>query len=245
MTTRKNVLITGASRGIGRAIALTLAAQGFGIIACASKVSTPFQEVCELLKSNGSLVDALTFDVADETAARSSIEKTIEVHGAPWGVVSNAGITADAAFPALTSEQWRKVIDVDLNGFFNVVQPCVMPMISGRKGGRIIAVSSVSGVTGNRGQVNYSAAKAGLIGAVKALAVELAKRKITVNCIAPGLIETEILEMNEIALKTALSMIPMQRMGQPQEVPNLVSFLVGEQSSYITRQVISINGGMV
>lgn len=110
MTTRKNVLITGASRGIGRAIALTLAAQGFGIIACASKVSTPFQEVCELLKSNGSLVDALTFDVADEAAARSSIEKTIEVHGAPWGVVSNAGITADAAFPALTSEQWRKVI---------------------------------------------------------------------------------------------------------------------------------------
>ena len=133
----------------------------------------------------------------------------------------------------------------DKNGFFNVVQPCVMPMISGRKGGRIIAVSSVSGVTGNRGQVNYSAAKAGLIGAVKALAVELAKRKITVNCIAPGLIETEILEMNEIALKTALSMIPMQWMGQPQEVANLVSFLVGEQSSYITRQVISINGGMV
>lgn len=244
MTTKKKVLITGASRGLGRAIALALADDGFAIVPCASKHSEEFENTCSLLSERNALVEPLVFDVADEVSSRSTIEKTIEKHGAFWGVISNAGITADAAFPALSSEQWRRVIDVDLNGFFNVVQPCIMPMIGLRKGGRIIAVSSVSGLIGNRGQVNYSAAKAGLIGAVKALALELARRKITVNCIAPGLIRTDMADMNEMALKTALSMIPMQTMGEPEDVASAASFLMSPRASYITRQVLSVNGGL-
>lgn len=241
----KRVLITGASRGIGRAIAMVLADKGYMITPCASRESGAFKEVCEELKNRQALCDALIFDVADAEAAKSAIEASIAEHGAYWGVVSNAGITRDAAFPALSTDDWRRVVDVDLNGFFNVVQPCVIPMIGLRDGGRIISITSVSGITGNRGQVNYSAAKAGLIGAAKALAVELAKRKITVNCIAPGLIETDILEMNEMALSAAMAMIPMKRMGQPKEVADLAAFLMSPEASYITRQVISINGGMV
>lgn len=241
----KRVLITGASRGIGRSIAMVLADKGYMITPCASRESEAFKEVCEDLKNRQALCDALIFDVADAEAAKSAIETSIAKHGAYWGVISNAGITRDAAFPALSTDDWRRVVDVDLNGFFNVVQPCVMPMIGLRDGGRIISITSVSGITGNRGQVNYSAAKAGLIGAAKALAVELAKRKITVNCIAPGLIETDILEMNELALSAAMAMIPMKRMGQPKEVADLAAFLMSPEASYITRQVISINGGMV
>jgi 3-oxoacyl-[acyl-carrier protein] reductase len=160
-------------------------------------------------------------------------------------VVNNAGITRDAAFPALTDEDWDGVIHTNLDSFYNVLQPCVMPMIGLRQGGRIIALSSVSGITGNRGQVNYSAAKAGIIGACKALSLELAKRKITVNCIAPGLIDTGMLEMEKPALDAAMSMIPLKRMGQAEEVAGLASYLMSDIAGYVTRQVISINGGMV
>jgi Dehydrogenases with different specificities (related to short-chain alcohol dehydrogenases) len=173
------------------------------------------------------------------------IEADIEQHGAYYGVVNNAGIIRDGAFPALTQDDWKAVIHTDLDSFYNVLQPCIMPMIGLRNGGRIVVISSVSGIVGNRGQVNYSAAKAGVIGATKALALELAKRKITVNCIAPGLIDTGILDMEPIALKEAMNMIPLKRMGHVDEVAGLASYLMSDNAGYITRQVISINGGMV
>jgi len=160
-------------------------------------------------------------------------------------VVSNAGIARDGAFPALSDEDWDGVIHTNLDSFYNVIQPCVMPMIGLRSGGRIITLSSVSGIMGNRGQVNYSAAKAGIIGATKALAIELAKRKITVNCIAPGLIDTGMIDMEEAALKEAMSIIPMKRMGQAEEVAGLASYLMSDIAGYVTRQVISVNGGML
>ncbi len=187
----------------------------------------------------------MIFDVSNTVQSKSKILASIEKVGPYWGVISNAGITKDNAFPSLSEDDWKSVIDVDLNGFFNVVQPCIMPMISLKNGGRIIALSSVSGICGNRGQANYSAAKAGLIGAVKSLAIELAKRKITANCIAPGLIETEMVQINELAMKMAMEAIPLRRMGKPKEVAALASFLMSSEASYITRQVISINGGMV
>lgn len=173
------------------------------------------------------------------------LEQDIDAHGPWYGVVSNAGITRDAAFPALSDDDWDAVIHTNLDSFYNVIQPCIMPMISARQGGRIITLSSVSGVMGNRGQVNYSAAKAGIIGATKALAIELAKRKITVNCIAPGLIDTGMIAMEEAALKEAMSIIPMKRMGQADEVAGLASYLMSDIAGYVTRQVISINGGML
>ena len=245
MTPSKTLLITGASRGIGRACALALADAGFYLVLNYASNTAAAEEVKATVKAKGVSARLLPFDVSDRAAARTAIEKDIAEHGAYWGVVVNAGITRDGAFPALEAEDWDRVIDVDLTGFFNVVQPCVMPMVRAKQGGRIVTMSSVSGIMGNRGQVNYSAAKAGLIGATKALATELASRKITVNCVAPGLIETDIVEMNEIALEHAMSMIPMKRFGQPEEVASLVRFLMSEEAAYITRQVISINGGML
>lgn len=242
---KKKVLITGASRGIGRAIALKLVSAGFYVTPCASKQTDEFDELVSQIKKTGHLADALTFDVSDTEESKSKILTSIEKVGPYWGVISNAGIARDKAFPSLSEEDWKSVINVDLNGFFNVVQPCIMPMISLKDGGRIIAMSSVSGICGNRGQANYSAAKAGLIGAVKTLAIELAKRKITANCIAPGLIETEMVQINELAMKMAMEAIPLRRMGKPEEVAALASFLMSPEASYITRQVISINGGML
>lgn len=243
--TRKTILITGASRGIGRACALELARAGFDIVinyASRSDLAAQLQqEICAL----GVNARLLGFDVSDREQARRAVEEDIAANGAYWGVISNAGITRDGAFPALTGEDWDRVLDIDLTGFFNVVQPCIMPMVRAKRGGRILAMSSVSGIMGNRGQVNYSAAKAGLIGATKALATELASRAITVNCVAPGLIDTEIVEMNELALEHAMSMIPMKRFGKPEEVAKLAAFLMSEHAGYITRQVISINGGML
>jgi 3-oxoacyl-[acyl-carrier protein] reductase len=166
----------------------------------------------------------------------------MEKHGAYYGVVSNAGITRDGAFPGLTEEDWDQVIHTNLDGFFNVVQPLIMPMVRAKQGGRIVGMSSVSGVMGNRGQVNYSASKAGLIGAIKSLALELAKRKITANCVAPGLIETDMVD--EEVVKEAMKFIPAQRMGKPEEIAGLVSYLFSDSAGYITRQVISVNGGM-
>ena len=239
----RRILVTGSSRGIGRAIALQLAAAGFDITVHARSRMQDAEAVVSQIQALGRNSHALQFDVNDREVVRQCLEQDIEQHGAFYGVVLNAGLTHDGAFPALTDNDWDEVISTSLDGFYNVVKPLIMPMIHLKKGGRIITMSSVSGIMGNRGQVNYSAAKAGLIGATKALAMELAKRKITVNCVAPGLIETEMVtdEVKEHALK----MIPMQRMGQVDEVASVVKFLCSDEAAYITRQVISVNGGLI
>lgn len=236
------VLVTGSSRGIGRAIALRLARDGFDIVLHCRHRREAADAVAEQIAAMGRSARVLCFDVADRQAARQVIEEDTEAHGAYYGVICNAGITADGAFPALSDEDWDSVIHTNLNGFYNVVKPLVMPMIRRRAPGRIVVMSSVSGLMGNRGQVNYSAAKAGLIGAVKALAVELAKRRITVNCVAPGLIDTDMTD--ELVTEEALKMIPMRRTGSSEEVAATVSFLCSGDAGYITRQVIAVNGGM-
>lgn len=241
----RSVLVTGASKGIGRAIARQLAADGFVVGVHYHRDTQGAQDTLEAILAAGGTGRLLTFDVANREQCREVLEHDIEVNGAWYGIVSNAGITRDAAFPALSDSDWDAVIHTNLDSFYNVIHPCIMPMISARQGGRIITLSSVSGVMGNRGQVNYSAAKAGIIGATKALAIELAKRKITVNCIAPGLIDTGMIEMEEAALKEAMSMIPMKRIGQAEEVAGLASYLMSDVAGYVTRQVISINGGML
>jgi 3-oxoacyl-[acyl-carrier protein] reductase len=185
----------------------------------------------------------LQFDVADRAAASAALLADVEAHGCYYGIVCNAGIARDGAFPALSGEDWDAVIHTNLDAFYNVLQPLTMPLVRRKAPGRIVTLASVSGLMGNRGQVNYSAAKAGIIGATKALAVELASRKITVNCIAPGLIETDMIEPGLV--EEALKIIPAKRVGRPEEVAALVSFLMGEDAAYITRQVISVNGGMV
>ena len=238
----RRVLVTGSSRGIGQAIAESLAVDGFDItVHCRSGVEQA-KTVIENIKQKGGNASLLQFDIADRQQTRDAITNDIETNGYYYGVVCNAGITRDNAFPALTDDDWDQVVHTNLDGFFNVVQPITMPMVRSRKGGRIVAMSSVSGVMGNRGQVNYSASKAGLIGAVKALSLELAKRKITVNCVAPGLIETDMVD--EEILNEAMKFIPAQRMGTVQEVASLVQYLFSDQAGYITRQVISVNGGM-
>lgn len=239
----KRILVTGSSRGIGRAIALQLAQAGFDVTVHARSRMQDAQTVVNEIQTLGRNSHALQFDVNDREAVRTCLEQDIEQHGAFYGVVLNAGLTHDGAFPALTDNDWDEVISTSLGGFYNVIKPLVMPMIHLRKGGRIVTISSVSGIMGNRGQVNYSAAKAGLIGASKALALELAKRKITVNCVAPGLIETEM--VTEEVKEHALKMIPMQRMGQVDEVASVVKFLCSDDAAYITRQVISVNGGLI
>lgn len=248
LKTKGRVLVTGASKGIGRAVALRLALDGFDVVVHYHSDEQGAQHVAQQIKELGGAAQVVQFDVADRAQCRSVIEHDIETHGAYYGVVSNAGITRDGAFPALAEDDWDAVIHTNLDSFYNVIHPCIMPMIGLRNGGRIIVMTSVSGMMGNRGQVNYSAAKAGLIGAAKALALELAKRKITVNCIAPGLIKTDmlqILRMRQEALDTAMQMIPMKRMGEPEEVAGLASYLMSDLAAYVTRQVISINGGMV
>lgn len=242
---KQTVLITGASKGIGKAIALGLAADGFAVVVHYHRDEAGAQQTLEDIKAQGGTGRVMQFDSANREQCRSVIEADIETHGAYWGVVNNAGMTRDGAFPALTDEDWDGVIRTNLDSFYNVIQPCVMPMIGLRQGGRIITLSSVSGLMGNRGQVNYSAAKAGIIGATKALAIELAKRKITVNCIAPGLIDTGMIEMEAAALNEAMRLIPLQRMGQPEEVAGLARYLMSPVAGYVTRQVISINGGML
>ncbi len=240
---QRQVLVTGASKGIGRAIACRLAADGFDIVVHYHSDAAGAEQTLQQVQAAGGHGRLLGFDIADREQCRQVLEADIEVHGAYYGVVSNAGIIRDAAFPALSAGDWDGVIHTNLDSFYNVLHPCVMPMIAARRGGRIVTLSSVSGVMGNRGQVNYSAAKAGIIGATKALALELAKRKITVNCVAPGLIDTGMVD--ETILQQALPLIPLQRMGQADEVAGLVSYLMSDIAAYVTRQVISISGGMV
>lgn len=239
----RRVLVTGSSGSIGRAIALRLAWDGFRIfLHCRSRVAET-ENVRAEIEAQGGHAEIMPFDVTDRTAARACLEQFMDRNGGFYGVVSNAGIHRDNAFPALSEEDWDAVVDTNLNGFFNVVQPLIMPMIRLRQGGRIVCISSVSGVVGNRGQVNYSAAKAGLIGAAKALAVELASRNITVNCVAPGLIESEMLDSE--TTQCALQAIPMKRIGSPEDVAAIVGFLFSNSANYITRQVIGVNGGMI
>ncbi len=238
----KTILVTGSSRGIGKAIALYLAEKGFDIVVhCRSRRQEAEQTVAAIdaVNQNARL---LQFDIADREQCQAVLSSDIEQHGAYYGVVCNAGITDDAAFPAMSGEQWDRVMHTNLNGFYNVLQPLIMPMIQRRKPGRIVTLSSVSGLIGNRGQVNYSAAKAGIIGASKALALELAKRKITVNCVAPGLIDTEMME--NAPLEEIKNLIPAKRVGTAKEVAATVAFLMSEEAAYITRQVIAVNGGL-
>ena len=239
----KTVLVTGASKGIGRAIALELAALGHAVAAHYGRDKVAAESLEREIAAAGGTARLLSFDVADRAACLAALEVDMETHGPYYGVVSNAGICRDNAFPAMTGEEWDLVLRTDLDSFYNVIQPSVMPMVRARQGGRIITIASVAGIAGNRGQVNYSAAKAGVIGATKALAVELAKRSITVNCVAPGLIDTGMLEGLE--LDEALKLVPARRVGRPEEVAGLVGFLMSDAAAYITRQVISVNGGMI
>ena len=238
----KRVLVTGSSRGIGSAIAQRLASDGYEIILHCRSQRQQAEAVQQTIINAGGKASVLQFDVSDRSATRAAIETDMEQNGAYYGVVCNAGIARDNAFPAMSEEDWDSVIHTNLDAFYNVLNPIVMPMVRRREPGRIVTLSSVSGLMGNRGQVNYSAAKAGIIGATKALAIELAKRNITVNCVAPGLINTEMLD--DAPVEEALKMIPMRRAGEPEEVASLVSYLLSDQAGYITRQVISVNGGM-
>ncbi|MCI6185744.1 MAG: 3-oxoacyl-ACP reductase FabG [Spirochaetia bacterium] len=247
MNEDKKVLVTGASGGIGRAIAVEAAKAGYYVIChyCGSQAKA--EETLNQIKAAGGQGELIQFDVSNRDDCKAKLDELTTKHGVLWGVVNNAGITRDNTFAALSGEDWDKVIHTNLDSFYNVLNPLIMPMASrkNKRGGRIITISSVSGVNGNRGQTNYSAAKAGIIGATKALAVELAGRGITVNAIAPGVIETEMTKAIDPAVyDIIMSTIPMKRAGQPEEIASAVTYLLSEGAAYITRQVIEIDGGM-
>lgn len=241
--TERTILVTGSSRGIGRAIALRLARDGYDIVVHCRSGLDQAQAVADSVQALGRQARVLSFDVADRAAASAALLADVEAHGAYYGVVCNAGIARDNAFPAMSGEEWDSVIHTNLDAFYNVLNPLVMPMVRRRAPGRIVTLASVSGLMGNRGQANYAAAKAGVMAASKSLAIELAKRDITVNCVAPGLIDTEMVDAH--VLEEAMKMIPARRMGRPEEVAALVAFLMSDDAAYITRQVISVNGGML
>ncbi len=236
-------MITGASKGIGRAIAIAAAKAGYDVVVHYGKDQAGALETLAQVLALGVKGRLLCFDISDRAECKARLMADIAEHGIYYGAVLNAGIARDNAFPALTDDDWDKVIHTNLDGFYNVLKPIVMPMVQSRKPGRIVTLSSVSGLMGNRGQTNYSAAKAGIIGATKALAVELAKRNITVNCVAPGAIETQM--TCDLPLEEVQKAIPLRRLGKPEEVAATVVFLLSEGASYITRQVISVNGGLI
>jgi 3-oxoacyl-[acyl-carrier protein] reductase len=239
----RRVLVTGGSRGIGRAISLGLARQGHEVCVNYRSDEQAAAATLEAIQAEGGKATRLCFDVADREACQQLLDQEVANAGPFWGVVASAGIHDDAAFPAMKAEAWDRVIHTNLDGFYNVLRPLVMPMVRTHDGGRVVVLSSIAGLAGNRGQTNYAASKAGLIGAAKSLALELAKRKITVNAVVPGLIETEMLEGT--AAKDMGKLVPMQRLGRPEEVAALVEFLFSEGAAYITGQAISVNGGML
>lgn len=237
----KTVLITGSSRGIGKATAITLAKAGYGIVLHCSHDVTRLENLKKEIGNYDVKCRALTFDIKNRKETEKILLNDIEQNGIYYGIVLNAGIAKDNPFPAMEDFEWDDVLNTNLGGFYNVLKPLTLPMIQNRKG-RIITMSSISGLTGNRGQVNYSASKAGIIGATKALARELAKRKITVNCIAPGIIDSD---MTEEIPEEIIKQIPLKRIGKPEEVASLVKYLMSEDAGYITGQVISVNGGLL
>lgn len=239
----RSILVTGASKGIGRAIAIRVARDGYPVTVHYGADAAGAHETVETIRASGGVADSIGFDVMDREAAKATLDERVKANGAYWGVVVNAGIARDRTFAAIEGPDWDAVMRTNLDGFYNTLHPLVLPMVRLRAGGRIVAMSSVSGVMGNRGQVNYSAAKAGIIGAAKALAVELASRNITVNAVAPGMIETAMTK--DAPVEEALKAIPMGRVGSVDEVAGVVAFLLSSEAGYITRQVIGVNGGMV
>lgn len=238
----KRALVTGGSGGIGATICRRLAADGHHVIVHGNRSLDKAEAVVTAIRAAGGSAEAVAFDVTDRAATAAALE-TLLAAGAIQILVNNAGIHADAVFPGMSGEQWDSVIAVSLNGFYNVTQPLTMPMIRTRWG-RIVNISSVAGLTGNRGQVNYSAAKGALHAASKSLALELASRGITVNAVAPGIIATDMIE-GAFDAETIKQLVPMKRAGQPEEVADLVAFLASDSAAYISGQVISINGGMI
>ncbi len=236
---KKEVLITGSSRGIGKAAAILLAQNGYNIVLHCNKNIDKAKEVQKEIGQNSRI---LQFDISNREETKKVLLDDIEKNGVYYGIVLNAGIAKDNVLPAMEDNEWDDVINTNLNGFYNVIKPLIMPIIQSKKKNRIIALSSVSGITGNRGQMNYSASKAGIIGAVKALSLEVAKRGITVNCVAPGVIESDM--TIDLPKEQVINMIPMKRFGKPEEVAAVINFLMSESASYITGQVISVNGGI-
>jgi 3-oxoacyl-[acyl-carrier protein] reductase len=239
--TKRRALVTGGSGAIGSVIAQRLAADGHAVIVHAHRHAASAEQVVEKIRVHGGSAWSVSFDITDGVSTRTTLERLL-MDGPVQIVVNNAGLHDDAPMAGMTAEQWASIIDLSLNGFFNVTQPLLLPMI-GTRWGRIVSISSVAGVTGNRGQTNYAAAKAGLHGASKSLAFELAPRGITVNVVAPGLVESPATRAS-FKPEQIDALVPMKRVGTPEEVAALVSFLVSEQAGYITGQVIGINGGM-
>lgn len=237
----KTILITGASRGIGYETALYLANNGYDLVLHCNKNIQKLEDLQKKVTSLGIKTRLLQFDISNREECKTKLLNDIETNGTYYGVILNAGIAKDNPLPAMEDNEWDSVINTNLNGFYNVIKPLIMPMIQNR-GGRIVALTSVSGLTGNRGQVNYSASKAGIIGAAKALSREVAKRKITVNCVAPGIIETDM--TTNIPEEIIKEIVPIKRAGTGKEVASLINYLLSDDAGYITGQVISVNGGM-